>query len=329
MLYTKPYLAVDDQLQKLKARGLAVSDDGRATAYLQRIGYYRLSGYWYPLRTSRRAGEEGAQGSAVGDDFKPGAEFGQVVDLYVFDKKLRLAMLDAIERVEVGVRTSIVLHMGRRDPWSHRDPGLLDGLFARRVDRRTGLVPHQAWLRKLDEVAARSDEQFAKHFRAKYPGELMPIWIAAELWDFGMLTRFYAGMRHPDKAEVAAAYGLNDPLVMVSWLQAINYLRNLCAHHGRVWNRALVRQPRFPKRGAVRMLDHLADDCHRQTRLYGTAAAIRFLLRTLNPSTRWPERLAAVLQTLPCSPYLDVRQSGFFPGWEEHDLWCMWDDAVA
>jgi abortive infection bacteriophage resistance protein len=99
----------------LKSRGLGVSDDARAVAYLERIGYYRLSGYWYPFRI--RAGTGPA--SVIGDNFRAGTEFGHVVDLYVFDKKLRLLMLDAIERVEIALRTSIAQILGPLGCWAH------------------------------------------------------------------------------------------------------------------------------------------------------------------------------------------------------------------
>jgi Abi-like protein len=105
-----------------------------------------------------------ARPAVVGDNFKPGVEFRHIIDLYVFDKKLRMAMLDAIERVEIGFRTSIALLLGPRDPWAHRIAAQLDGTFARRVDRRTGRIPHQEWLAKLDESFNRSNEAFATHF---------------------------------------------------------------------------------------------------------------------------------------------------------------------
>lgn len=321
MPYDKPFLTVEQQLEKLKVRGLRVSDEARATAYLRRIGYYRLSGYWYPLRET--LDDKGALQSKirVGDGFKPNVDFSHIVDLYVFDKKLRLALLDAIERVEVGIRTSLVIHMGRYGPWAHRNTDLLDGTFTRRIDRLSGRTHHQEWLRRLDEISSRSDEQFAKHFREKYPGDLMPIWIASELWDFGILSRFYAGLRYRDRQVVSIEYGVQDPGAFESWLRSINFVRNVCAHHSRLWNRALVRQPAFPKRGVIPMLDHVVGNTHRQTRLYGTAAAVRFLLLTINPSTRWPERLREILETLPSSPYLDLNQTGFFPGWERLPLW--------
>lgn len=322
MLYAKPYLTVDQQLEKLKSRGLTVTDEDRAKAYLSRIGYYRLSGYWFPFRVATRTRQpNGRMLTVAGDDFKPGVEFRHIVELYVFDKNLRMVVLDAIERVEIGLRSSIALLMGQKGAWAHRDPALLDGKFARRADPRTGRVPHADWLAKLDQDFAKSNEQFAKHFRQKYPGEHAPLWIATELWDFGMLSRLYAGMAYRDRQAIAAEYGLADPDILEAWLRAINFLRNVCAHHNRLWNRALVLQAAFPPAGAVPMLDHLQGDNHKQTRLYGTAASIRFLLLKINPSTTWPARLKAVLDTFPAAPHIQLQQSGFEPGWDALPLW--------
>jgi hypothetical protein len=101
--FGKPYLTVPEQIALLRSRGMAITDPARATAALERIGYYRLSGYWHPLRQSTPATPPSPP--IILDDFQAGAEFGQVIDLYVFDKKLRLLILDALERVEVGLRT--------------------------------------------------------------------------------------------------------------------------------------------------------------------------------------------------------------------------------
>ena len=127
--YTKPYLSVTEQISLLRSRRLLVTDGVRAAAALARIGYHRLSGYWYPFRTSS-AGKPGEPAS-VGDNFRPGTEFGQVLDLYVFDKKLRILTLDAIERVEIALRTDIALLLGKRSPVAHRDARYLHSSFTK------------------------------------------------------------------------------------------------------------------------------------------------------------------------------------------------------
>jgi len=90
--YNKPHLSFEHQLELLKSRGLEVTNDNTALEYLRRLGYYRLSGYWYPCRkllssAERQSKLERPQRS---DEFMPDARFQDTVALYVFDKKLRL-----------------------------------------------------------------------------------------------------------------------------------------------------------------------------------------------------------------------------------------------
>ena len=77
----------------------------------------------------------------------------------------------------------------------------------------------------------------------------MPIWIAIELWDFGTLSRAFKGMQNRDQVDVATRFQVPDWLLMESWLRTLNYVRNVIAHHGRLWNLSLSVNPRLPRRG--------------------------------------------------------------------------------
>lgn len=319
--YRKPNLDVPGQLALLLSRGMDVADPVKAAAYLERIGYYRLSGYWYPLRQSRTIPALGGKAiTQVLDTFRPGTTFAQAVDLYIFDKRLRLLFLDATERIEVALRVDVVLLLGARNPWAHRDPALLDGKFARRVNPNTERTSHQEWLTRLDQAASRSKEEFVRHFTSRYSGPL-PIWIAAELWDFGMLSTFLAGMAASDRAAIAAKYRVQRPELLAGWMRAINHVRNICAHHGRLWNRSPADQPKPPKMGEIALLDHLANDPYAQTRLYGIAAPMQYLLRCINPTTSWPDRVRRHFNGFLSAPGAAVGQTGFPVGWETLPLW--------
>jgi abortive infection bacteriophage resistance protein len=97
-------------------------DRNQAANWLRRVGYYRLSGYWYPFR---QRGDDGR----VLETFRPGTNLDHAFNLYVFDKRLRLLMLDAIERVEVGLRVDIAILIGKGDPWAHRSRLTFNGYF--------------------------------------------------------------------------------------------------------------------------------------------------------------------------------------------------------
>lgn len=331
-IYTKPYKSIADQITLLEGRGMQITDKAAAAACLQRIGYYRLSGYWYPFRKSHVATNPvtgqalihpttGKTQVVVEDDFHAGTTLHQVMEIYVFDKRLRLLMLDAIERIEVALRVDIALLIGARNPWSHRDPNQLHGNFSKKINGRTGQTEFAKWLDRLDDTFGRSKEEFVKHFKTKYNGEMPPIWIAIELWDFGMLSVFLSGMKLADQALLASRYGLPRPGLLTSWCRNINNVRNICAHHSRLWNRSPADQISPPKPGEIAELDHLAVDTTAQTRVYATAATLQFFLKTINPSSSWGTRLKELCATFPSSMMANLAQAGFPNNWESLPLW--------
>jgi abortive infection bacteriophage resistance protein len=267
---------------------------------LERIGYYRLSGYWYPFHQVRLTPNH-PPGYEVLESFRPGTDFGKVFDLYVFDKRLRLLFLDAIERIEIGLRVDIALRLGARDPWAHRMPQHLHGNFTKRPDPRTGRIRHQDWLQRLDDLTAQSREDFVRHFTAKYSSPL-PIWMVIELWDFGLLSHFLTGLQVADQTVIASKYGLPRRELLTTWVRSISHIRNICAHHSRLWNRSPTDQPKPPMAWEIPLLDHLAADHYGQTRLYAPAAVMQYLLRTINPTTSWGDRLRQHLATFPAYP---------------------------
>lgn len=128
-------------------------------------------------------------------------------------------------------------------------------------------------------------------------------------------------MRDADQTAIAAGYGIPRAELLKSWVRAVSFTRNVCAHHSRLWNRPLVDQPKPPKPGEIPLFDHLAADRHLQSRLYFAAAVLRFFLMKVNPSSRWHERLKAHLATLPAAPGISLRQAGFPNGWDQQQLW--------
>ena len=318
--YAKAYLAVPEQVRLLQARGMVISDPARAEACLHRVGYYRLSGYAYPFRHREVITNlDGTEEERIFQNFRPGTEFAQVMDLYVFDKKLRLLFLDAIERVEVGLRVEIALLLSQQGAFSYRDSSNFNAHFSR-VNLLTGETPHQRFLSKLESAFDQSREEFAEHYRSKYSSPL-PIWMSIELWDFGTLATIMSGMKAHDLDRLAVLYELPRRGLLQSWAQSINFIRNICAHHGRLWNRPLVQQPSPGRRDEIRYFAHLVDDTHAQRRLYAAAAVLQYLMKYIHPSSTWAARLRDHLRTFPALPHISRRHMGFPDGWEEIELW--------
>ena len=316
--YQKPYLSVTQQISKLQGRGLFIDDLAKAEGHLSKIGYYRLSGYWHPMRESRIVRDaSGARRVEICDTFRPGAQFSHVVDLYVFDKKLRLVMLDALERIEIALRADIALLLGKRSPWAHREAKFLHGQFSK---------PRAGKPSKLDDFNSRADQReqnakddFAAHYRRKY-SDPMPIWIAVELWEFGTLSHFVSGMRVQDQDTIAARYGITRDTLR-SWVWTLSFVRNICAHHGRLWNRAMVAQPMDPKGANVPLLDHLAGQRSALERFYGAAAITRYFQRQINPNSTWGARFVEIFRTFPDAPGISLKNAGFPENWRTLPIW--------
>ncbi|RUR11286.1 Abi family protein [Legionella septentrionalis] len=166
--YNKPFRSFDEQLELLKSRGLEITHNDRALDYLRRLGYYRLSGYWYPFRKMLSEHTPTQSRPQRLDEFKPGSKFQDAVELYVFDKKLRLLILDAIERVEVAFRVDIAYLLGKKDPFAYANPNLLHGNFTKKIDPKTGNTWYQDWMSKHTQLINRSKEDFVAHYKLKY-----------------------------------------------------------------------------------------------------------------------------------------------------------------
>lgn len=356
--YHKPYLSAAQQIALLRSRGMEISDEAKASECLSRIGYYRLSAYWYSSRISETYTDQADNKRKVRvlDDFRPGTKFSDALDFYVFDKKLRLLVLDALERIEVGIRTDIAVLLGVRSAWAHREKPYLHGNFtrpqvsagrmaqiraqqaagksprdiAKAVGMREGVVKfalsqpakakrsdHDEWLERLDDKFRKSKEDFSKHFKHKYPNDLPPIWVAVELWDFGTLSHFFSGMKVSDRDSIAKRYNLPNGDLLAGWLRNLNDVRNFCAHHSRLWNRSMPFIPPWPQPGDMPTLDHVAN----HSRFYASAAILRHLLLSINPSSTWATRFVEHVSMLPRNPHVTLASAGFSAGWETQTLW--------
>lgn len=312
--HSKPFTSISDQIVILKGRGMSFSDEVKAQRCLARVGYYRLSAYWYPFREQ--------VGGVRQDHCVAGTSFEETFDFYVFDKSLRLFVSDALERIEIALRAQIADLLGGRHKWAHRETSHLDGKFHRdRSLRRPALTKHQDWIRDQDQKFSRSKEDFADHFRQKYTGD-PPIWVATEVWDWGMLSHFYAGMKQGDRDAISRFYHPNlDGRKMVSWVRALNDIRNICAHHSRLWNRGLVATLIVPPSGQVPELDHIVGNVTSLTRVYGALVVMALMMKSLHPDTKWHERLVALLATAPANPVIGTGSAGFPTGWDTEAIW--------
>jgi len=295
--YDKPWLSIPDQLQKLKDYGLTIADEPGAHAFLQHINYYRFSGYGLAFEQARHV-------------FLAGTTFEQIRNAYEFDRSLRDLVTESLEVIELDLRTTIAYSFGRKHgPFGYIHAGSFFNTFH-----------HQEWLKKLHQETTRSSELFVKHYEMKYQEfPNLPIWVATEIMSFGALSKMYHGMIRQDQKEIAARYHLQ-PDTLGSWFHHLVYIRNLGAHHARLWDRVWTIKPHLPA-GKGWLPPFLASNA----RLFATLLIQNALLRHCpaeQPFTRvWRSRLEALLlDNVPAIPNA-LDQMDLPEEWQHHPLW--------
>jgi abortive infection bacteriophage resistance protein len=299
--FIKPALSLDEQLDLLVQRGLKIEDRTWAKAHLRRIGYYRLSAYGLPLQYNDPARQPHHW-------FKPGSSFGLIIRLYEFDRHLRLMTFDALERLEIAVRGCIAntLCLTYKNPHWFLDPA-----HFRSAAYQTGL------LAKLDEEFGRTPpppkirgDVFIRHYYKTYNSPVYPpSWMLAEALSLGTWSKIYQNLTTANQKLVAQFSGQKFDTVE-NWLRVLSDIRNICAHHGRLWNRAYVSPP-IILAGMLRYPLH-------QTRFAAQAAVIMAMLRHFYPDNHWVRRVAALMDA---TPEIDPIAMGFHSSWKYDPFW--------
>jgi len=283
-------LPFEKQLAQLKKRGLKVHNDKYALHVLEHINYYRLSGYFAPFQSQK-------------DAFDYGTSLDDILHLYEFDRVLRNLLAEGLARIEVSCKTQIAHYIA-----------LKYGAFGYIQDCNFDFkkpqvhICHAEWLDKVRQNINRSHESFKKHFFNKYHSESdLPVWMAVELMSFGDVSHLYRGMKKQDRQDVARGYFQIDQKLMCSWLHTIVYIRNLCAHHSRIWNRKLAIRPLLNKKDFNwRGIDN--------SKIF---AVILLIKKMTLFQGKWDEWSGKFLSLLNDFSKIDVSKMGFPSNWEE------------
>lgn len=282
-----------------------VGDHAAAKKWLETVGYYRLSAYWLPFE------KPAENGNARSKIFETGATLGAVTDLYVFDRKLRVIVLEAIERVEVHVRSRWTYHMSHaHGPHAHLDHRLF-----------SGALNHAEQLVRLARAVDKSEETFVVHYKGKYTEPYSPpLWSATELMTLGELSKWFQATKDNSiKSQVGRDLGLPTKEIVEGTLQVLSYVRNICAHHGRLWNRRTVK--RLPKIKRFRKdLVLINDDGQEQNdnRLYNVLVVLLHLMDRQATDSTLRYRLRKLIEA---QSDTDRSKMGFPTDWQARPVW--------
>lgn len=294
-VFTKPALSALALLDHLEKNGLEIGDEDRAIRAIRTIGYYRFSAYLRPFRVMRPDGKLGL--------FRPGTLFSDGLALYDADRQLRDMTLAAVGPVEIALKGAITDIMSAHDgPHWFLNPDVFT-----RHER------HDEFLSKVRRVVVghRSHHVFLRHYHDRYgEPDLPPSWMVLEILEFGAVSTLYNHLGSVYRKEIAARFGIPHR-VLGSWIHVASHLRNICAHHGRVWNRVF--------RVIPKVLHTYEPALRKNDRFHAQAIVVKVLLDSLGGGEDWTSGLVSFLER---HPSIDCRAMGFPPDWHDLAPWC-------
>ncbi|ABG60904.1 Abi family protein [Cytophaga hutchinsonii] len=309
--FNKAPLNFQNQIILLKNRGLKIVDEAKAVNYLQEISYYRLSAYFLPYQSTK-------------DTFNKNTDFDQILSTYTFDRELRLLVFDCIERIEVAIRTQFIYTMALHYNDSHWQDNQIH-FITPHYNKIGQLINPFADFQSIISKAktARTPEVFIKHYIDNYHTPANPpSWMCLELLTIGELSHLYRGLKNNiDKKRIADFFDVHHT-VFTSWLHTLTYIRNICAHHSRLWNRDLAIEPEKLLKPTGGWIDKPFEN---NKRVFYFLCVLKYMLQRANPGNSMKDKLQDLFNRYPNIPikFLGIPSDGkgSLLNWQNQALW--------
>lgn len=310
-VYNKIPLSFTDQITLLKSRDLIIGDEFKALSYFQEISYYRLSAYFLPYQIAK-------------DKFEKNTTFDQIIKTYSFDRELRLLVFDCIERIEVAIRTQFIYQMSLHyndSHWQDNQNHFITPYYNKIGNLVNPFADFQAIISKAK--TARTPETFIKHYLNNYHKPANPPnWMCFELLTIGELSHIYRGLKNnADKKRIADFFEVHHT-VFTSWLHTLTYVRNICAHHSRLWNRDLAIEPEKLLKPKGNWINKPFEN---NKRVFYFLCLLRYILLRANPSNSMKQKVENLFNNYPTVPikFLGIPSDGKgnLLDWQNEPLW--------
>lgn len=289
---------IQEQLDLLGEREMQFRDLANAPHFLANISYYRLKGYWWEMQEDF---EEHI--------FKEDVYFEDIVDLYNFDRHFRLILFNAIERIEIALRTKLIYHMSV----SYGALWYLD------IEHFQSEYHFNKFIDKINnDVDASSEEFIKKHFE-NHADEEPECWKALEVITINTLSKLFFNIKsqYPEKSKITNEFGLNSSRDLASWFTTITNIRNIIAHHGRLWNRVMINYYRWPNSTRAPLLSYYPND-ERRKKIFPILSGIFYMNEFISPGNSLKDELFALIEQFPNT---QLYKMGFPPRWKEEPIW--------
>lgn len=305
----KVFKSIDEQIELLRnGKGLIIDDIDYAKNNLRELNYYRLSGYSLTMRKN--------------DHFYKNSKFSDIMQIYNFDKELKILLLSYLEDVEISLRTHIAYELGKQDTISS------DTISYLKKDNYISNSHYCQFMETFDkEIKNSRDEAFVKHHQRKYNG-VLPVWAMVETLSFGKVSMFFASLSSNIKKQLCDTYyhGIRYT-VIENFLEGLVVLRNICAHHARLYNRGLPHKPNFSNwennyfEGQSYERESIGNKL-----FFRLLVIIRLSPDRLNTSSKIINDIISLKEKY---PFVDLKHYGFNRNWQIiiNDLVCKYEEC--
>lgn len=279
----KPWLDYEALIDLLQSRGMIIEDKPQAIAFLKKVGYYRLSGYFHVFKLHHNLVRQQVIEIGQNSKFYTGTTFEKVKELYLFDQQLQLLVLECLREIELFLREVANHYLGKQDSLSYMNHCLF-------TDKESG----QKWLEchHRDVRRAKSNPAIL-HYDRNYGS--YPIWVASTTWSFGTLVRLYSVLSRGHQERMIKRFNLGVMSVphVISHLRSFVFVRNTAAHHARLWNVSVINRPSL--KGFFSASWKILD----VNKPFAVLCLINQYAQSICPEIRFGERLRGLLDDFP------------------------------
>lgn len=280
----QPSMTIEEQIENLRKIGLVIKNEEYAKQILNDISYFRLvKAYSLNLKVKN-------------EKYNENITFEHIVQLYLFNANFRQLLFPQIEKIEVNARCRIANYFA--DQY-----GVLG------YENSKNFVSEEYHDQFLEDISAELDRNskapFVKNFRENYKDGKLPIYALVEVFSFGTLSKFFKNMKNVDKKAVAKSFGVGYTY-LESWLESISYVRNICAHYGRLYNAKLSKTPILYK--------EYNEQGIKNNRIFGVLLCIKHLLKN---DVHWILFVQDIETLIEKYEGIDIKTMGFPENWKE------------
>lgn len=277
-------LSVPEQIANLKNLGLIIEDENSAASFLNDVSYFRIiKAFSLGLKPKN-------------ENYYNGISFDQIKEIYLFNCNFRQLLFVQLERIEINLRCRISNYFSSQY-----------GVLAY---ENASLFSNEEYHKKFiseaeNEIQRNKRSPFVRNFQNNYADGKIPLYALVEILPFGTLSKFYKNMKNSDKSAIARSFNVSYTR-LESWIESFSYVRNICAHYGRLYNAKLTKTPKLYVEDRNKGV--------RNNRVFGVLVCLKYLLGN---NQNWKVFVSQIDELFKTHPHVKKETMGFTPDWKE------------